>query len=63
MRRTGFAVILFMLMSWNAFAADLNGYTARYECRAGGPYCDLDVVALGTRPCDQIIAVSTPWSI
>ena len=45
-----------------SFAADQNGYTAQYECRAGAPYCNVNVAALGARSCDQIIAPSTPWS-
>lgn len=43
-------------------AADLNGYTAQYECRAGGQHCNVDVAALGTRACDQVVSTSTPWS-
>ncbi len=45
-----------------AIAADQNGYTAQYECRAGNPRCDVDVAALVARPCDQIITTGTPWS-
>lgn len=45
-----------------SFAADQNGYTAQYECRAGAPHCNVDVAALSARSCDQIIAPSTPWS-
>ena len=44
------------------FAADANGYTARYECRAGGAYCNVDVRNLISRSCDQIITASMPWS-
>jgi len=65
MRRIiGFAAILVVLISYDAVAADLNGYTARYECRAGGPYCNVDVESLaGPRSvCDQIIDAWTPWS-
>jgi hypothetical protein len=43
-------------------AADINGYTAQYECRAGNPNCDVDVVGLTNRNCDQTISPSTPWS-
>lgn len=50
------------LLSNPVFAADQNGYTARYECRAGGPSCDVDVAALGARTCDQVVTASTPWS-
>lgn len=53
----------FLLLGTNlAFAADENGYTAQYECRAGGPVCNVDVVALGNRACDQTVSASTPWS-
>lgn len=45
-----------------AFAVDMNGYTAQYECRAGNPNCNIDVAALGKRACDQTISPSTPWS-
>ena len=55
-------VPLFLIPNANAFAADQNGYTAQYECRAGGPNCNVDVAGLGTRACDQVINTSTPWS-
>lgn len=42
-----------------AHAADLNGYSARYECRAGNPNCDVDVAALAAKNCDQTITPST----
>lgn len=45
-----------------SLAADQNGYTAQYECRAGGAYCNVDVQSLTTRACDQTITPSTPWS-
>lgn len=56
------ALLPFFLMPCWTSAADQNRYTAQYECRAGGPQCDVDVSALGDRACDQIIAPSTPWS-
>lgn len=43
-------------------AADQNSYLAQYECRSGGPNCNVNVAALGTRACDQIITTSMPWS-
>lgn len=43
-------------------AADQNGYTAQYECRAGGAACNVDVAGLANRACDQIVSASTPWS-
>lgn len=53
---------LLALYGSDTSAADQNGYNAQYECRAGGPYCNVDVAALGTRTCDQTISASTPWS-
>lgn len=50
------------LVAWPSFAADLNGYTAEHECRAGGAYCNVDVASLGKRACDQTIKTSTSWS-
>ena len=38
-----------LFVAWPSFAADPNGYTAQYECRAGGQYCNVDVTALGSR--------------
>ena len=57
-----FAALLMFFVVWPSFAADLNGYTAQYECRAGGAYCNVDVASLGNRACDQTIKASTPWS-
>lgn len=66
MRRIGFAAILIVLASHNAFAADLNGYTAKYECRSGNPNCNVDVVTLAAQPCQQTITTwtspTTDWS-
>src|ERR1051325_8336375 len=64
MRRFVFAVSVAALSIYavNAPAADRNGYTAQYECRAGGPHCDVDVAGLSQQGCDQIIGSSTPWS-
>lgn len=56
------ALFLLAVPLGNIHAADLNGYTAQYECRAGGPHCNVDVAALGKRACDQIITPSMPWS-
>ena len=39
-------------------AADQNGYTAQYECRAGNPNCNIDVAALTSRACDHVITTS-----
>jgi len=40
-------------------AADLNGYTAEYECRAGGPNCNVDVATLTAQACQQTITTAT----
>ncbi|MBI3897559.1 MAG: hypothetical protein HY308_04590 [Gammaproteobacteria bacterium] len=40
-------------------AADANGYSAAYECRAGGPQCNVDVATYTARACDQILTPST----
>lgn len=52
-------LVLLALYGSDTSAADQNGYNAQYECRAGGPYCNVDVAALGNRACDQIITPST----
>jgi len=51
-----------LLAAAPSLAADVNGYTAHYECRADGKYCNVDVAALGKRACDQKITTSTQWS-
>ena len=56
------ALLILLFFAWPSFAADLNGYTAQYECRAGGAHCDVDVVSLSQRECDQKISASTAWS-
>jgi hypothetical protein len=56
------ALLLLAATYTGAEAADPNGYTAQYECRAGGPHCNVDVAALGKRACDQIITPSMDWS-
>jgi hypothetical protein len=52
-------VVALTLLTAPAFGADANGYTAQYECRAGGPQCNVDVAALAALPCDQTITTST----
>ncbi|MBI3900387.1 MAG: carbohydrate-binding protein [Gammaproteobacteria bacterium] len=44
-----------------ANAADINNYSSQYECRAGGPNCNVDVAALSARPCDQTITPDMSW--
>lgn len=56
------ALPLLLLGTNLTFAADQNGYTARYECRAGGAYCNVDVQSLANRACDQTITPSMQWS-
>lgn len=64
MRRIRYLPALLLLATplASTHAADPNGYTAQYECRAGNPNCNVDVAALGARACDQIITASMPWS-
>jgi hypothetical protein len=50
-----------LLVASPSFAADANGYTAQYECRAGGPHCNVDVALLAQQSCQQIVSASTPW--
>lgn len=57
-----FACTLMLFATTSSFAADLNGYTAKYECRASGEFCNVDVAQITQRACDQIVAPSTPWS-
>jgi len=46
-----------------AVAADENGYTARYECRAGNAACNVDIAHLSSQSCDQIISPSdSSWA-
>lgn len=55
-----FACTIMLLATAPTFAADANGYTAQYECRAGGPHCNVDVITLSTQPCEQTITPNTP---
>lgn len=58
-----FAASLLLLLSVSAVqAADANGYTVQYECRAGNPNCNVDVASFGQRACDQTIEPTTPWT-
>lgn len=50
-----FAALLMFIAAWPSFAADRNGYTAQYECRAGGPNCNVDVATYVAHTCDQTI--------
>ena len=50
------SILLFIPSSSNA--ADQNGYVAQYECRAGGPRCNVDVAALVAQPCQQTITTA-----
>ena len=56
-----FPLFLFLLapLFATAYAADPNGYSARFECRSGGPVCNLDIANVAAKPCDQIISSST----
>ena len=54
-----FAYTLMLFATAPSLAADANGYTAKYECRAGGPKCDIDVTALSQLACNQTITTAT----
>jgi hypothetical protein len=54
-----FPVVILALFAGPTLAADANGYTAQYECRAGGQHCNVDVVALAAQPCEQTITPDT----
>lgn len=51
-----------LFFSTQAIAADANGYTAKYECRAGNPNCNVDVVAYTTAACAQTITAADSLS-
>lgn len=57
-----FASLVLFLVAWPSFAADQNGYTAQYECRAGGPNCNVDVAAYVTAACAQTITTADSLS-
>jgi len=46
------------LFAFSVHAADANGYTAKYECRASGPNCNVDVATYTTAGCAQTITTS-----
>lgn len=57
------ALFPLFILTGNSDAADENGYTAKYECRAGNPNCNVDVAALARRECDQVIKSSdSDWA-
>ena len=43
--------VFLFLVTATAWGADANGYTAEYECRAGGPQCNVDVETLTQAAC------------
>jgi len=51
--------LILALLTGPVLAADVNGYTAQYECRAGGPQCNVDVATLTTQACQQTITTAT----
>ena len=51
--------ILFALFASPAIAADVNGYTAQYECKSGGTNCNVDVATLTAQACQQTITTAT----
>jgi len=54
-----FAFTLLFMAATPSFAADANGYTAQYECRAGGLNCNVDVATYVAQTCDQTITTAT----
>ncbi|MEX2162795.1 MAG: hypothetical protein WD823_00945 [Sulfuricaulis sp.] len=52
------ALLVMFFVAWPTFAADPNGYNALYECRAGGPQCNVDVVGYVTASCAQTITTA-----
>jgi hypothetical protein len=56
------SLILLLPFPTLATAADLNGYTAQYECRAGSPNCNVDVESLVAQPCQQTITTADSLS-
>src|SRR3990167_9703454 len=50
--------LLFLFYPTWLSAADVNGYAARYECRAGGEFCNVDVVTLTAAACAQTITTA-----
>lgn len=54
-----FIALLMSFVAWPSLAADLNGYTAQYECRAGGPKCNVDIATLTSQACQQTITPAT----
>ena len=70
-RKTILVIVLFLIgfaIGNTAKAADVNGYTALYECRAktvgeaGYANCNVDVATYTTAACQQIIHTSDAWS-
>ncbi len=53
-----FSALLMFVVAWPSFAADPNGYTAQYECRAGGLNCNVDVATLTSAACDVTVTTS-----
>jgi hypothetical protein len=49
------AAALIAGFSITGHAADQNGYTAQFECRAGNPNCNVDVNSYVSRTCQQTI--------
>jgi hypothetical protein len=50
-------------MSLSAHAVDENGYTAKYECRAGNSNCNVDIRALVGLPCQVTVTTAdTNWN-
>lgn len=60
--------VILLVVAWPAVAADINGYTALYECREktvgepGYANCNVDVATYTNSACDQTITAAAAWS-
>jgi len=50
------------LFAFSVHAADVNGYTSQYDCRAAGPNCNVDVATYTTAACAQTITTADSLS-
>ncbi len=53
-----FLVSLRLIVPSVTHAADVNGYTAQYECKSGGANCNVDVATYIAHACDQTITTA-----
>ena len=55
-------LLFLLLLIPVAQAADVNGYTAAYECKSGGANCNVDVATYTTAACAQTITTADSLS-